>query len=72
MSVNDPKQHQAYYLCDQRLRNVNKHLYLGVEFCYDLKWKAYIENVAANATRVLGMLYRVLRGADTKTRKILP
>ena len=29
-----------------------------------------IENVAAKATRVLGMLYRVLRGADAKTRKM--
>ena len=30
----------------------------------------HIENVAAKATRVLGMLYRVLRGADAKTRKM--
>ena len=56
LSGKDPKHYQAQYLCDQRIGNVNKHPYLGVEFCYDLKRQAHIENVAAKGTRVLGML----------------
>ena len=56
LSVKDLNQHKTYYLCDQRLRNVNNHPYLGVEFSYDLKWKAHTESI----------LHRFLRGADTK------
>ena len=37
LSVNFLKQQQAYCLCDQRLRNANKHPYLGAEVSYDLK-----------------------------------
>ena len=59
------------YQCDQRFRNVDKHPYLGIEFSYDLKWKTNIGNVAAKATRVLGMLHRVLRGADMKTKEMV-
>ena len=71
LSVKDLKQYQAYYLCDQKFRNVDNHPYLGVEFSYDLKWKTNIGNVAAKATRVLGMLHRVLRGADMKTKEMV-
>ena len=70
LSVENLKHHQAYYLCDQRLKNVNIHPYLGVEFSHDLKWKAHIESVAAKAARVLGMLHWVLGGTDTKTKKM--
>ena len=35
-----------------------------------MKSKAYIENLAAKATRMLHMLYRVLKDADTKTKKM--
>ena len=58
LSVKDPKRYHVYYR------------YLGVEFSYDLKRKANIENVAAKETRVPGILCRVLGGADTKTKKM--
>ena len=49
---------------------VNNHPSLGVKFGHDLKSKAYIKNLAAKATRMLHMLYRILKGADTKTKKM--
>ena len=70
LSVKDPKLDQKYYLNNQRLRNVNSHPYLGVVLSYDLKWAEHLKKIIAKSYKLLGMLYRVLRSADTRTRQL--
>ena len=43
---------------------------MGVELSNNLKWEKHINNIVSKASRLLGMLARVLRTADTKTRKV--
>ena len=43
------------------------HLYLGIELIYDLKWEKHVTNIVAKTSRTLGMLFRVLKMADTAT-----
>ena len=59
-----------YHLNNQQLRNVNSHPYLGIELQHDLKWTNHHEKILSKANRSLGMLRRVLKDADTQTRKI--
>lgn len=59
-----------YYLNNIRLQNVNSHPYLGVQLSNNLKWNKHIECITAKADRLLGMLKRVLKTADTKTRLV--
>ena len=70
MSIKDSSLSQSYYLNNRRLENVNTHPYLGIEFNYDLKWNAHINKIVAKSTSLLGMLWRVLKSADTRTRQL--
>lgn len=70
LSIKDSKLEQIYYLNNQRLKNVNSHPYLGIELSYDLKWTVHLNKIIAKSTRLLGMLYRVLKSADTRTRQL--
>ena len=54
----------------RRMKYVNYHRYLGVELSYDLKWAGHLKEIVAKPTRLLGILYRVLKTANTKTRRI--
>lgn len=59
-----------YFLCDSRLTNVNTHPYLGIELQHNLKWDHHYDKIISKANRSLGMLRRVLKDADTKTRQV--
>ena len=43
---------------------------MGVEISYDSKWKGHIDKIVSKSTRLLGMLSRVLKSADTRTRQL--
>jgi len=70
LSVGEKDSQQAYFLNNARLQNVNSHPYLGIEFSCNLKWNLHLDILASKATRTLGMLQRVLKTADTKTRLV--
>jgi len=70
LSVGEKDSKQSYYLNKVRLKNVNAHPYLGVELSCDLKWEKHITKIITKANRVQGMLNRVLKTADTKTRLV--
>ena len=70
LSIHDNTLKHPYYLNNSRLRNVLNHSYLGIELSYDLKWEKHMTNITAKASRTLGMLSRVLKMADTRTRQL--
>ena len=70
LSVGESKSRISYFLCDQRLNNVDSHPYLGIELQNNLKWEKHYVKIIGKANRTLYMLRRVLKHADTKTRKI--
>ena len=49
---------------------MKSHPYLGTELSYDLKWNPHVNKVASKALKLLRMLSRVIKTADTKTRKM--
>ena len=70
LSIGEKDSKQVYFLNGSRLKNVNSHPYLGVELNYNLKFSRHIDNITSKASRVQGMLSRVLKSADTKTRLV--
>ena len=70
LSIKDPSLQQDYYLNNTRIKNVKNHPYLGIELSYDLKWNPHVNKVASKALKLLGMLSRVIKTADTKTRQM--
>ena len=58
------------YINNSRLWNFLNHPY-GIELSYDLKWEKHITNITAKVSRTLGMLSRVLKMADTRTRQLV-
>lgn len=70
LSIKDSSLKQCYYLHNNRIKNVNSHPYLGIELNHDLKWNRHINIIVAKASRTLGMLWRVLKTADTRTRQL--
>ena len=70
LSIGEKKSEIDYFLCEQRLKNVDTHPYLGLELQSNIKWEAHYDKIISKATRILFMLRRVLKHADTKTRKI--
>jgi hypothetical protein len=70
LSVGETNSTQEFFLNNIKLKNVNHHPYLGVELSSDLKFHQHFENMSSKASRLLGMLSRVLSSADTKTRKV--
>lgn len=70
LSIGETNSVQQYFLNNSKINNVNSHPYLGVELSSDLKWAKHITNMEAKANRLLGLLTRTLKTADTKTRKI--
>ena len=58
-----------FYLDGKRLKNVDSHLYLGIELAYNLKWSRHIDNIVAKASGRLGLLRRALKSADSRTRQ---
>ena len=53
------------------MQNVNTtHSYLGVELSYNLKFDKRIGKITFKANRLIWMLSRVLKHADTKTKLI--
>jgi hypothetical protein len=70
LSVGDFNSQQCFSLNNIRLQNVSSHPYLGIELSNNLKWEKHINNIVSKATRLLGMLSRVLKTADTKTRQV--
>ena len=61
---------QVYHLNNSLLKNVPSHPYLGEKFSSNLKWDKHIDKIESKANQRLGMLKRVLKTADRKTRKI--
>ena len=57
-----------YFLCNQRLNNIDNRPYLGIELESNLKWEPHYK-ITSKASRMLLMLRRVLKHADTKTQK---
>ena len=43
------------------LKNVQKHLYLGVTVANDLNWTLHIESIVGKANRTLGFIKRNLK-----------
>jgi len=70
LSIGEKDSTHSYFLNNNRLKNVNSHPYLGVEISHNLKWDDHIEKVTTKANKVRGMLGRVLKFADTKTRLV--
>ena len=59
-----------YFVCNQRLKNVDTHSYLGVELQSNIKWEAKYYKITSKVSRISFMLRRVQKHAATKTRKI--
>ena len=70
LSIGEKDSTQSYYLCNTKMQNVNTHSYLGVELSYNLKFDKHIDKITSKANRLIGMLSRVLKHADTKTKLI--
>ena len=70
LSVGQSNSHESYFLNNIILENVNSHPYLGIEISSDLKWNRHIDLTVSKTNRLLGMLRRVLKTADTKTRQV--
>ena len=70
LSIGETKAEADYFLCNQRLSNVESHPYLGIELQSNLKWDKQYNKIISKANRTLFMLRRVLKQADTKTRQI--
>ena len=49
------------------IENVKSFKYLGVILTCDLKWNDHINAVCAKARKLLGFLYRTVRGGDFRT-----
>ena len=49
------------------IENVKSFKYLGVILTCDLKWNDHINAVCAKARKLLGFLYRTVRGGDCRT-----
>ena len=60
----------VFSICGQGLERVSSNPYLGVELQSDLKWNVHISQIEAKAKQKIGMIRRVLRDADLKTRMI--
>jgi len=70
LSIGDKNSTQEFYLDATKIKNVNSHPYLGVELSSNLKFDKHYNNIVSKAGRLLGMIRRVLKTADTRTRKI--
>ena len=70
LSVGQSNSHESYFLNNIRLESVKSHPYLGIEISSDLKWNRHIDFTVSKADRLLGMLRRVLKTADTKTQQV--
>ena len=72
MTVDRKQQsHNAQYtLAGSNLELVNAHPYLGIMRQSNLTFSTHINNIACKARRFNGMLRKVLKDADTKTRLI--
>lgn len=60
----------TYTLAGSNLELVEEHPYLGIILQSDLTFISHISNIVSRARRLLGMLRRVLKDGDTKTRMI--
>ena len=71
LSIGEQKLYINYSLCNQRLKNLDTHPYLTMELQSNLKWETNYDKIPSKASRrILFMLRRVLKHADTKTQKI--
>ena len=57
-----------YYLHGERLQQVRKAKYLGVELAHDLSWKEHVQNIASKANKTSAFIHRNLRGCPHKTQ----
>ena len=63
-------QNTQYTLAGSNLEFVDEHPYLEIVLQSNLTFSTHINNIACKASRLNGMLRRVLKDADTKTRLI--
>jgi len=63
--------HHAYHIANEKLEIVTHSRYLGVCIAHDLDWSIQVDRVTNKGARVLGMLRRCLRGANTETKLVL-
>jgi len=66
-----PGRLSKFVLNGQALATVSSHSYLGVELQQNLRWNNHIDSITNRATQRIAMLRRVLKHADTKTKKLL-
>jgi hypothetical protein len=70
LTIGESNSQQIFFYAGVQLQIVSSHPYLGIELSFDLKWSKHIDKIEAKANRLLGMLARVLKSADTKTRMV--
>ena len=71
MTVGQKQSHKVQYtLAGSNLELVAEHPYLGIVLQSNLTFSTHINNIACKARRLDGMLRRVFKDADTKTRLI--
>ena len=70
LSVREKGSAVEYYLHGAKINNTDSYTYLGIQIQYDIKFSNHYDKILRKATRTLGMLCRVLKHADTKTRQI--
>ena len=58
----------TYTLCNQPLKQVDSHPYLGVEIDNKLRWDKHIDNITNKANHVLGLLKRNLSCCPTEVK----
>ena len=58
----------VYTLCNQPLKHVNSHPYLGVEIDNKLRWDKHIHNITKKANSILGLLKRNLSNCPTDVK----
>ena len=71
LTISSKKEYKSpnFTLCNQTLKHVNSHPYLGVEIDSKLRWNNHINNISNKANSVLGLLKRNLSHCplDVKT-----
>ena len=71
MTVGQRQSHNVQFTLDgSNLELVDEHPYLGIVLQSNLTFSTHINNIACKARRLNGMLRRVFKDADTKTRLI--
>ena len=60
----------GYLLCHQVLKNLDYQTYLEVCLQSNFKWDCHINRITSTATQRLAQLRRILKHANTPTKKI--